>query len=223
MTLTLEILYNECASQPWSMYDNDVEEKEDLEGALRISINKAISDIWNMKSWKFRKKTQTIKLKPNKSEYIAPEGKVIKKTKSGETKFLVKYGKKYLKYNDGIEFLEEKTGEPEQFYIEDDKIIFYPTPNGVYDVKIDYLSSSFGLNEENQKLYELTEMEDYIDISKRYEVKFKNCVISLAMIYAIAETGDESYEGYTQQYDRALSTLTDACEGDMADRYIVYG
>ena len=61
MTLNFLDLYNECAGQPWSMFDSDAESIEDLESALKISINKAISFLWNYQPWSFRYATQNSK------------------------------------------------------------------------------------------------------------------------------------------------------------------
>lgn len=80
MTLTFLDLYNECASQPWSMYDADAESIDDLESALKISINKAISYLWNYQPWSFRIQKQTIKLKPGRTSYSLPAGTILKKT-----------------------------------------------------------------------------------------------------------------------------------------------
>ena len=38
MTITLLELYNEVASQPWSMFDNDAESTDDFDAALISSI-----------------------------------------------------------------------------------------------------------------------------------------------------------------------------------------
>jgi hypothetical protein len=48
MTLTFIDLYNECAGQPWSMFDAEAESQDDFETALKISINKAISYLWGL-------------------------------------------------------------------------------------------------------------------------------------------------------------------------------
>ena len=44
MTLTFLDLYNECAGQPWSMFDNDAESAVDFESAMKISINSENAD-----------------------------------------------------------------------------------------------------------------------------------------------------------------------------------
>ena len=79
MTLTFLDLYNECAGQPWSMFDNDAESIEDFESAMKISINKALSYLWNLKFWSFRKYTQKIKTRTGRANYSKPNGIIEKK------------------------------------------------------------------------------------------------------------------------------------------------
>ncbi len=80
MTITFIDLYNECSGQPWSMFDNDAESIEDFETAMKISINKAISYLWNYQPWSFRAKEQTLRTKKSKNNYLLPNGILSKKT-----------------------------------------------------------------------------------------------------------------------------------------------
>ena len=222
MTITFLDLYNECAGQPWSMYDPDAESLEDLEGALKISINKALSYIWNLQPWSFRKEITNIKTKPNKASYALPNGIIEKKTVNGQTKFGVLYGKKNLEYLEDYDYQEEKIGAPEYFYIEGDNIYVYPTPDDVYQLKVKYLSLPPCYNAEDDEVFELTEEDDYLKIPEKYEILFKNCIISLAMIYAIADENDENHSGYLRQYEDSLKTLMQYCNTNIVDRNIVW-
>ena len=60
MTITLLELYNEVASQPWSMFDNDAESTDDFDAALISSINKALVEIWCSYPFEFRVKSVNI-------------------------------------------------------------------------------------------------------------------------------------------------------------------
>ena len=54
MTLTFLDIYNEVAGQAWSMYDGDAESVDEMESALKSSINKALSEIWCSYPFPFR-------------------------------------------------------------------------------------------------------------------------------------------------------------------------
>ena len=222
MTLTFIDLYNECAGQPWSMFDAEAESQDDFETALKISINKAISYLWNFQPWKFKIQTMILKTRVGRESYGVPDGNIIKKTINGKQYFGVRYSGKNLEYADNFEELEAKEGEPEYFYIDGENIYVYPTPDDIYKIEIRYYLLPYGLNEDGENIYELTNETDYINIPEKYEVLFKNCLISLAMMYAIAEETDENYSGYKKQYEDALAILIKFCKNGIFDRNIVW-
>ena len=174
MTLTFLDLYNECASQPWSMYDAEAESMDDLEGALKISINKALSYIWNLYDWSFRYTDMALNLRAGVSSYSAPDGLIARQSINGKQVYCLKYNNKFLDYIDDYEIKETKDGEPEYFYKKGEKIYVYPTPDKAYKVDLTYLLMPYGLDEEGGYIYELKEESDYINIPEKYEAMFKN-------------------------------------------------
>lgn len=222
MALTFLDLYNECAGQPWSMYDGEAESMDDLESALKISINKAVSYLWNYQPWTFRRQTAKIKTKPGKIEYTVPDGLLERTVIDGEQKYRIKYDNKFLDYIPDFELMENLEGEPEGFYVDGESLLLYPTPDDSYTINVSYLVLPYGLNEEDEPVYEFTEESDYLNIPEKYEKLFKNCVISLAMMYAIADETDENYSGYKKQYDDALDTLMQYCLNRLVDRNFVW-
>lgn len=221
MTLTLLDLYNECASQPWSMYDAEAESIDDLEGALKISINKALSHIWNLHDWSFRYTDMKLNMTKGRKSYSTPDGIIAETVIDKKTKHCVKYNKKFLDYVDDYEVKEEKAGEPEGFYKKGEQLYFYPTPDQSYQVEITYLLMPYGLDEEGAYVYELKNEDDYVNIPEKYEAMFKNCLISLAMMYAIAEETDENYSSYERQYNDALMVLMDYCKDSIEDKRVI--
>lgn len=222
MTLDFLSLYNECAGQPWSMFDNDAESIEDFESAMRISINKAVSVLWNYQPWTFRKDTSVIKTKAGRNQYEMPDGLLLRKVIDGTQRYGIKYKGKFLEYEPDFELLDEKEGEPEYFYIDGDTIYIYPTPDDAYKLDLVYLKQAYALTEDDDVAYELVNDTDYINIPEKYEKLFKNCVISLAMMYAIAEPTDENYPGYEKQYEDALAVLLKYCKNGLVDKNIVW-
>lgn len=221
MTITFLDLYNECAGQPWSMFDAEAESIEDLESALKISINKAISYLWNYQPWSFRIFKHLLKVKPGRNDYNLPNGTITRKVINGKEKYGVKYNEKSLDYIEDFDSLEPKTGEPEGFWIEGEKLYLYPTPIETKLLVIDYLLMPYGLNEDDEQIYKLTEEDDRINIPEKYEEAFKNCLISLAMMYAIADENDENYSGYKRQYEDALAVLFKYCRDKLRSRRII--
>lgn len=222
MTLTFIDLYNECAGQPWSMFDNDAESAEDLESALRISINKALSFLWNYQPWSFRVTKQILKTRADKAFYSVPDGTITRSINGNDVKYGVKYNGTSLEYVSDPDGLEPKAGEPESFWIDGEYIYIYPTPDDAYRIELTYLLLPYGLNDDEDYLYELSKDDDYVNIPEKYEKMFQNCLISLAMMYAIADESDENYSGYKKQYEDALTVLFKYCRDKIQDRRITW-
>lgn len=213
MALTFLDVYNEVAGQAWSMYDGDVESIDEMESALKSSINKALSEIWCSYPFPFRIKTLNISTSPNNSEYSTPNGNIIKKTVSGSQVYSVRIGKNYLEYLDDYETLEDKEGTPTGFYIRNDSLFLYPTPDNTYTVVIEYLTLAIGEDDFGDSVYTLKNDNDTINIPEKYENIFKNALITKSMLYAIASESDENYSGYKEQYDRAYKILINYTSG----------
>lgn len=221
MTISFLDLYNECAGQPWSMFDADAESDEDLESSLKTSINKACSYLWNLFPWGFTKKTKVIRTRENKAGYTIPFGLVSSLTVNGETYYKVRYGNKFLQYMDDYLLQDEATGEPEYFYIEDNIMYIYPTPDDSYQIELTYNTMAYVTDEDEEEKCQFTEDTDMLNISEDYEPYeqlFKNCLISKAMMYAIDDKSDENYSGYEEQYNDALETLTKYCSSPFLKR-----
>lgn len=197
------------------MFDNDADSVEDFESSMKISINKAVSYLWNNYDWCFKKKEKTYKTQIGKAYYKLPNGKLLKKYSSGEKTYGVLCENNYLEYVKNPRTLDNnETGTPTSFYIKNDLLYLYPKPDKGYQLLVEYDLIPFGLNKDDEEIFELKEDDDRINIYEKYETLFKNCVISLAMIYAIADKSDENHSGYQQQYDDALAILLKFCEGD---------
>ena len=222
MALTFIDIYNEVAGQAWSMYDGDAESIDEMESALKSSINKALSEIWCSYPFPFRIKTFTVRTSSGVSEYSTPNGNIIKKTVSGSQVYSVRIGKKYLEYLDDYETLEDKEGTSTGFYIKNDSLFLYPAPDDTYTVTIEYLTLAIGENDFGDSVYSLQNDEDTINVPEKYENIFKNALITKSMLYAIASEQDENYSGYKEQYDKAYKILINYTSGLNKDKRVIW-
>ena len=213
MTLTFLDIYNEVAGQAWSMYDGDADSIDEMESALKSSINKALSEIWCSYPFPFRNKTYTVTTSSGNAIYSTPNGNIIKKTVSGKQVYSVRIGKNYLEFLDDYETLEDKEGTPTGFYIKNDSLFLYPTPDDNYTVTIEYLTLAIGEDDFGDSVYSLQNDNDTIDIPDKYENIFKNALITKSMLYAIASEQDENYSGYKEQYEKAYKILINYTSG----------
>lgn len=199
MTLTFKFLYNEITGQAWSMFDGEVESKEEFETSVTTSIQKALTDLWFSFKFEFRKKTNSIKTRDAKAEYLLPLGQMNDNS--------VSCNGKSLTLLEDTNDLEDKKGEPESFYIKNNKLCLYPTPDNVYTISVEYLSSKPAKNEDEEEISNLKEDTDYVNIDEQYEDLFKETLLPLSMVYLIASETDENYSAYMWQYERAFKKL----------------
>ena len=204
MTLTLLDLYNTTASQEWAMYDNDAVSDAEFEDSLVLAINKSIIDILASYDFPFRERTHLILTIPKMDAYDLPSG-LIKKDLNGN--YAVKYNSQLLKYIEKPLELESKLGNPEGFYIKNDKIVLYPIPQEKGMVTIDYITLAVGENAQGEEIYSLKKDSDILIVPPHLEELMKEAIITRTMINTIASESDENYSAYLKQADRAYKLL----------------
>lgn len=207
MTLTLLNIYNDVASQPWSAFDSDITTASDMEPALLSAINKALIDIWYSYPFSFRLKKLLIRTIPKISKYNLPDGNIPQVGFSSDNVYSVRLGNNYLNTITDEDELSSQQGKPTGFYIDDESIIFSDIPDDFYNIMVKYASISVGVNSNGDEIFSLENLTDYIDIPTKYEVVFRNALISKAMMYAIASVSDENYMGYQLQFNTAYKLL----------------
>lgn len=206
MTIKFLDLYNDVASQPWSMFDSGAEIKEDFEPALVSSINKAITDIWYSYPFSFRTREYSFATVNNIKKYKLPSGNIINEGSIEDNLFAVKCNDRYLEYNPNLSEFSKK-GEPKEFTIKDDNIIFHPMPDKRYQVNIKYLTLAIGYDKNENEIFYLENPTDYISIPKKYETMFKHTILAKSLMDSIASINDENYAGYKLQFDKAYKLL----------------
>lgn len=204
MTLTFLDLYNSCASQEWSMYDNDAASKDDFEQSLVISLNKAVTEILYSYPFPFRERTHVFFTMPKIKAYAMPKGLILK---DSQNEYSIRINSKPLKLISNSLFLTEKQGFPEGFYIRGQKIVLYPTPSEKFIVTTDYLNLAIGENSDGDEIYTLKDHDDIISVPSYLEEIFKNAVISRTMLNSISSEKDENYSAYKKQSEIAYRQL----------------
>lgn len=138
MAIKLIDIYNSVAGQAWSMFDAEIESEDEFESSLLSSIQKAMTELWCAYPYPFRYKTHDIATISGVSSYDMPDGNIIKKTIGNVQKYSVKLKNHYLEYLSDLSVVDDSSSIPEYFYIQNDKIIFFPVPDDIYNIEIDY-------------------------------------------------------------------------------------
>lgn len=206
--------------QAWSMFDGEVEAMDEFESSVTTSIQKALNSLWCSYKFPFRNKTMKFKTRSGVNQYSTPNGNIAQKILKNKKVYGVKIGKNYLEYEPDFETLEDETGTPEKFYVKNDKLFLYPTPDDSYDVEIEYWTIFAACDEDGNSKATLEVDTDYIDIGEKYESIFKAALLPLCMVYAIASDSDENHSGYQRQYEDAYKILVEFTRGIEIDKRI---
>lgn len=202
------------------MFDGEVEAMDEFESSVTTSIQKALNSLWCSYKFPFRNKTMKFKTRSGVNQYSTPNGNIAQKILKNKKVYGVKIGKNYLEYEPDFETLEDETGTPEKFYVKNDKLFLYPTPDDSYDVEIEYWTIFAACDEDGNSKATLEVDTDYIDIDEKYESIFKAALLPLCMVYAIASDSDENHSGYQRQYEDAYKILVEFTRGIEIDKRI---
>ncbi len=219
MTLTLLDLYNTAASQEWAMYDNDALSDAEFEDSFVLALNKAIIEILTSYDFPFRERTHLILTLPKINTYDMPTG-IIKKDSKG--RYLVRYNSTLLSFIEISEDLKPKIGTPESFYIKNDKLMLYPTPQEKGLVTVDYMTLVIGETVEGEEIYSLKNDSDILIVPVHLEELMKEAIITRTMLNSIASESDENYSAYKKQADKAFRLLVKYSKGVGQDKSIKF-
>ena len=218
MTLKFIDLYNETASQDWSMYDGDAVSESDFEQPLVISINKAVNEIMYSYPFNFRERTHVLVTIPKVNEYSMPAG-IIMKDKS-ENEYNIRINSVSLKRLDNTNEIKTNLGIPDSFYIRGEKIILSPTPAEKVIVTIDYITLAVAENRLGEEIFNLKNKDDTILVPEYLEEIFKQAVISRTMLNSIASENDENFSAYKKQSETYYRQLIKYSKGVGLDKSI---
>lgn len=214
MSITLLEIYNRVAGQSWSKFDGEAETGDDFETNLLSSIQKALSYLWCSSEFPFRVRVKKSTISTDTNSVKMPDGDIHKKNIAGAEKYAIRViGGEFLDYLSNFEILPEKVGVPLGFFIKNDRIFIYPTPDSEYDIEIEYLGLKVGYDKTGKEIFQLKSESDYIEIPAKYEELFCNALVTLSMCYAIASDGDENYSNYYAQFQSAFNLLEKYTKG----------
>lgn len=181
--------------------------KEALNG-----LNRAIRVLWNSKEWNFRREIKKLFLNTGKnsvaiSDYIiAQNGVRINNTP--------------IIFDREIPFYDMQTGAPERYFINNqDKIIFYPTPDKKYNLTLETYSTMPVVDKDNTSKSTFTEQTDTINIPERLEGLFIDCLNYFCNEILNGDVTDEEYQEHSLRYSEVYKLLekADLCTMDNED------
>ena len=137
-------------------------------------------------------------------------------------RYLVRYNSSLLSFIEAPDDLEPKIGTPESFYIKNDKLMLYPTPQEKGLVTVDYMTLVIGETVEGEEIYSLKNDSDILTVPVHLEELMKEAIITRTMLNSIASESDENYSAYKKQADRAFRLLVKYSKGVGQDKSIKF-
>ena len=209
MTLTLLDIYNNVTGQSWSVFETDIEKQEEFDSGVLTSIQKALNVLWHSYNFSFRLKKKEIRVTKGKNVYIKPAGMI---KKNG------------VKLSDNVKITTLKEvrepseqdltpRKPDGFYILSDKIILNKIPDDNYTLIMDYYSSKLGVNNQNEGVYNLTKLDDRLDIPEQFEDLFLRALATKSMVNAIASNISRNFKPFINEFLENYRTLINQSSG----------
>ena len=215
MALKFIDIYNDAASQAWSMFDSEIDDKSDFDKALVSSINKALSDLWSSYPFPFRLKNHSFYTRPHSETYPVPCGQIM----AVNDGFDIFVNGERLTLNESASGSTE--GVPQQFCLKNNCICLNPIPDKRYKVDINYLTLAYSLKSDGIPVFELKNEDDLIDIPNHLNTLFKNALITKTMLYSISSKSDEIYSGYKEQFEKAFRLLVKYSKSVNTDKKVI--
>ena len=211
MTLTLLDIYNKVTGQPLSIFETDISDQGEVDHKVLTSIQKALRVLWDAYPYSFRLKNLDITTTADQKDYEQPTGIVVKDgVKLTDNGNILRLAEKYKHFDNAA-------GTPEQFYIRYNKINFYPVPDKEYCVSVDYNTFYMAKSSDGTSKYNLSELDDVLDIPEMFEDLFLTALMNKAMLNALGSITSSFYQSYLQQFIEAYKSLiinSDSVEKD---------
>ena len=191
---------------PNSELDTDIISISDVTDEQLNALNRSLLTIWgetvgrNMRLAKTNFNTEV-----GVSDYALPSGNIIKNG--------VKLNGTLIPFVQDIEELAERSGTPDRFTIQGDKLVFYPTPNAIMTVNLKYRTKYAVLTSENVAKSTFASGTDVLNISERIEDEFINCLGHLTNQLLNGKPTSKYYAEHEKRYITALQLLKMVDEG----------
>lgn len=167
-------------------------------------LNRAIRVLWNSKEWNFRREIIKQNIDSVNNTYIAMPNALI--AQKGITIDNVA-----LEHDKNIPFYEETTGKPTKYYIDrNDKIRFYPAPDGEYEVTLETFDMCPVLDAENNKKTKFEAADDVVNISDRLIDLFVDCLSYFCNEILNGDPTDEEYQEHLLRSSEVYKLLEKA-------------
>jgi len=179
---------------------------EEFESMRRIQQG-CHTELSNREDFPFNKFTKTIQLSKGQNAYSLPDGRVI------EVRIAQGSGIKKLPYVEDIELLGSETGTPEMFSVSynPNKLKFYPVPDKIMPVNVDYNNTKNVLLADGNYSYNIE-----IGSTLRMPEQFQHLYFDALEYYVLAtnmrKTSNARWQPTVELFNQKWSTFLKGCK-----------
>ena len=112
-----------------------------------------------------------------------------------------------LRYESNYEFVNQVSGEPYRYWIENNKIVLDPIPKTIKTVSVKYRNKYPVVSDLSIEKLRFDNATDVLNIDERVEIEFIECLGHKTNILLNADPNDEDYFEHSKNYSTALSIL----------------
>lgn len=219
MTITAQNFLDILGDRAWSGFNKDdmVFGSEEAQTAV-AELNAAHRYLMSLRDFPFKSLTEEFTTIKNISEYPMIDGQISEIVNLNNLAKLTEI--------QDYKILQEKTGEPQNFYINyynpDANIILYPIPDKSYNLKIIYNTYKFILDKNGNQLNEFKNADDYLNMPSYLEYLYADCLVLRTMATNNKDEQDENYRPILNEFNEAWKNFIKvATPTDIEQRIVI--
>lgn len=203
----------------WSIDDPEPTSFAEVQKNLKQAIQQAHSYIWGRDDFPFKLVKERVVLPAGESLLSAPAGNIVNLLIIGDDSYL-----KYLEETN-TDFLEEKIGKPEKYWIEThntgNTLNFYPKADKSYYILQRYNTLHKARNKNGELIFNLENADDVLNLPPEVEETYLAALKPMAIYYLIADNTDENFQPYWEQFEQQYYNLKNLTGHKLETRFVL--
>lgn len=199
----------------WGIDDPDPSALEDVQKNVIQAVQQANAYVWGYEPLWFTLSTGKEVLTAGSDFIPAPEGKL--------NKIWLEDGNEYLKFAADPDFLARGSGVPDKYWLEYDGsrqlIRFNPSAAANHFVRFSYVSVHKARNKDGGLVANLSQNSDILNVPEYLEDAYLAALKPMAMVYLIADSTDENYQPYRDQFQQQYEILRSMTGREIKTRF----
>lgn len=207
-----QIIYKACNTF-WSGQDAEPDGFSSVEESVKQAVQLANSMLWNSYAFPFKIKKEVISLLPTVKAYENPNGQILSVWIDGKTS--------YLNRISDFDFIDEMTGTPTSYYINDDnQLCLYPIPDKDMVLNVRYQNLQMAKNSLGVEKNNLELETDVLNIPEYLEDLYLQALVPLSVVNFLQDSTDENYAPYQVTYEKTYQNLIREVRGSVGETTI---